>query len=124
MDVSSEMNICYSSPGYVDSFGGKQVVHDTKEVRNFERFVEVEEFALLQPEKIQFKNLTNDTAYMLGLFAFLLTASIDLPTYNPGDPSYYATFAAALILVIVVLGLSLAAALRNPRMVRTRKEAQ
>ena len=63
-------------------------------------------------------------AYMLGLFAFLLNAPIDLPTYNPGDPSYYATFAAALILVIVVLGLSLAAALRNPRMVRTRKEAQ
>lgn len=61
---------------------------------------------------------------MLGLFAFLLNASIDLPTYNPGDPSYYVTFAAALILVIVVLGLSLAAALRNPRMARTRKEVQ
>ncbi|MCL5067466.1 MAG: hypothetical protein M1368_03830 [Thaumarchaeota archaeon] len=46
----------------------------------------------------------------------------DLPTYNPGDPSYSITYAVALILAVLVLGLSLAAALRNPRLLRTKKE--
>ncbi|MGI0080134.1 MAG: hypothetical protein ACRECH_10970 [Nitrososphaerales archaeon] len=60
---------------------------------------------------------------MLGLIA-LFAIQADLPTYDPGDPSYYATLAAVLIIVAVVLGLSLLSALRNPRTVRTKKEAQ
>lgn len=47
----------------------------------------------------------------------------DLPTYNPGDPYYVVTFTVAAVLAILVLGIALVKALRNPKM-RAGKKAQ
>lgn len=40
-------------------------------------------------------------------------AILSLPIWEQGNPTYAATYAAAALLAFVVLGLSLAAALRN-----------
>jgi hypothetical protein len=45
----------------------------------------------------------------------------DLPTYNPGDPGYVVTFTLAAVLAILVLGIALVKALRNPKMRAGRK---
>ncbi|MCL5067506.1 MAG: hypothetical protein M1368_04030 [Thaumarchaeota archaeon] len=44
---------------------------------------------------------------------FWIHEILSLPTWQPGNPSYVATYLAAALLAFVVLGLSLAAALRN-----------
>ncbi|MCL5067057.1 MAG: hypothetical protein M1368_01725 [Thaumarchaeota archaeon] len=38
---------------------------------------------------------------------------LSLPTWQPGNPTYAVTYIAAALLAFLVLGLSLAAALRN-----------
>ncbi|MCL4518091.1 MAG: hypothetical protein M1587_02715 [Thaumarchaeota archaeon] len=43
----------------------------------------------------------------------LIHALLSLPTWQPGNPSYAATYLAAVMLAFIILGLSLAASLRN-----------
>jgi len=43
----------------------------------------------------------------------MLIQFLDLPTYQPGDPSYLVTYAAAAALAMAVLGAALVASMRK-----------
>ena len=53
---------------------------------------------------------------------FVKSLELALPQYQQGDPFYPVVYAIVAGIVILVLGLALVASMRNPKMMRTKKE--